>query len=174
MPRFSVHILARRLAAPLLLAAFALWPLDSSALGLSVEQLVRLVKVVKDKGTDLTLPAPVIAALRFDPDQVQPTIRQVSMQGDDGVKHGFAPLHGASAGYFLFQRRSASDVLVFHVDQKLSLVAAARQFGPARFVALPANEGDRELAQEFARWSQVLSAPADSLPDPTTARKPSR
>ncbi len=158
-----------------LAAAAALWLAAASAQTpkldtLTDEQLVRLRKVALDKGTSVPLPPALTAVLRLSAAQVGPAVRQVTFQGDDGVKHGFARLNDDS-GYFFF-RRSPNGVWVFHADKSLSLVIAAHTFSAQQFIALPEGSGHDELAAEMMAWSRVLSPRGVSLPPPG-ARPPS-
>ena len=129
---------------------------------LTDEQLGRLRKVAIDKGTSVPLPRLLAAALHLAPAQVAPAVRQVSFQGDDGTKHGFAHLNDES-GYFFF-RRSPAGLWAFRADNDLKLVASARNFSAEQFIALPAKEGQEELAAELITWSKVLSQPAAPAP----------
>lgn len=153
-------------------AAASLWLGAASAQSLALdtlsdEQLGRLRKVALDKGTSIPVPPALTAALRFSPEQVAPAVRQVSFQGDDGVKHGFARLNDES-GYFLF-RRAPAGIWAFHVGKDLKLVVAAHNFSAQAFIALPEAAGREELAAELNAWSRVLSPHGISLVPPGSA-----
>jgi hypothetical protein len=104
--------------------------------------------------------------LRLSPAQVAPAVRQVSFQGDDGVKHGFARLNNES-GYFFF-RKAPTGLSAYHVDTALKLVAGAHNFAAERFIALPEKAAQDELNAEMIAWSRVLSPRAVSMPAPGT------
>jgi hypothetical protein len=137
---------------------------------LTDEQLGRLQKVALEKGSTIPLPAALVAVLRFSPAQVAPLVRQVSFQGDDGVKHGFAKLNDDS-GYFLF-RRAPGGLSAFHVDKAFKLLAAAHDFAGDRFIALAEKEGLDALNGEVVAWSRVLSPRGVSMPAPGTRPRP--
>jgi len=138
---------------------------------LTDEQLGRLRKVAIDKGTSVPLPPLLVGVLRLTPAQVAPAVRQVSFQGDDGTKHSFAHLNDES-GYFFF-RRAPAGMWAFRADKDLKLVASARNFSAEQFMALPAKEGEEELAAEMLAWSKVLSPRGVSLPKPDPRLAPS-
>ena len=161
----------RTRAWPRALAALAatLWLVAASAQTIKLdtltdEQLGRLRKVALDKGTSIPLPPVLTAVLRLSPAQVGPAVRQVTFQGDDGVKHGFARLNDES-GYFFF-RHSPAGTWAFHADKDLKLVVAAHNFSAQQFIALPETSGREELAAEMVAWSRVLSPRGVSLPPP--------
>ena len=131
---------------------------------LTEEQLGRLRKVALDKGSTLPVPAPLVGVLRLSPPQIAPTLRQVSFQGEDGVKNGFARLNDDS-GYFFF-RKAPTGLSAFHVDASLKLVAAAHDFAAERFIALPEKDAQDELNAEMLAWSRVLSPRGVSMPAP--------
>ena len=131
---------------------------------LTDEQLGRLRKVALDKGSTIPVPSVLVGVLRLSPAQIAPAVRQVSFQGEDGVKHGFARLND-DTGYFFF-RRSPAGLWAFHADKELKLTAGARNFSAAQFIALPQKDGQEEFAAEMVAWSRVLSPRGVSLPPP--------
>jgi hypothetical protein len=143
---------------------------------LSPEQLKQLLKVDDNKGSRIPLPDPVKATLALTTEQVKDGVKQVMFEDSSGVRHGFAQLSDHS-GYFMVRREANSDHTVFHVDDKLKLVKAARNFAAGeRLIALPPEEAERQLQEEFAQWSKVLvpapakaSAPASAPATATTA-----
>jgi hypothetical protein len=70
------------------------------------------------------------------------------------------------SGFFLFRSTPAFGQSVFHVDSKLQLVRAARSFMKGRMVELPHDEGEKELREEFDRWSKTLSPGAAGVRPP--------
>ncbi len=130
---------------------------------LTDEQLVRLQKVALSQGSSIAIPPGLVGVLHFTPAQVTPTLRQVSFQLDDGVKHGFARLNDGS-GYFLF-RRAPDGVSAYHVDKDFTLVDAAHNFSNDRFVALPAKPAQDGINAEIVAWERVLS-PKGVAPPP--------
>ena len=130
---------------------------------LTAEQVERLEKVIRDKGTGVQLPTSIAGVLRLAPEQVGPGVRQATFLGDDGAKHGFALLNDHS-GYLLFRRPPGVGLSVYRVDLKFHAVGAAREFQGARFIELAPDAARRELEEEIASWSRVLSPRGVSLP----------
>lgn len=123
---------------------------------LSSDQLQQLLRVDDRMGTHITLPDPVQSTLALGPAQVKDGLKQVMFEDATGVRHGFAPLADRS-GYFMVRRETGTRHTVFHVDDKLKLVKAARNFtNGERLIELPGPEAERELKDEFAQWSKVL------------------
>ena len=143
---------------------------DLKAEKLTDEQLLRLRKVALAQGSSIPVPPPLVDALHFTPAQIRPSVRQVSFQGDDGVKHGFARLNDDS-GYFLFHR-SPDGLSAYHVDKDFHLVGAAHNFGGDRFMALPPKAAQDEVLGEVAAWSRVLAPKVVTPPAPTGGAKP--
>jgi len=137
---------------------------------LTDEQLGRLRKVALEQGSSIPVPPVLVGVLRLSPAQIAPTLRQVSFQGDDGVKHGFARLND-DTGYFFF-RHSPVGLWAFHAEKDLKLTAGARNFSAKQFIALPAKEGQEEFAAEMNAWSRVLSPRGVSLPRPDAHMAP--
>lgn len=165
----STRILPRALAGAL--AATALWMAAASAQApapapatLTDAQIGRLRNIAIDKGSAMPVPPPLATVLRFTPAQVTPVVRQVSFQGDDGVKHGFAHLNDDSG--YLFFRRSPAGAWAFHTDRNLQLVMGAHTFSAQQFIALPEASARDELAAEMGAWSRVLSAQGAPAPAP--------
>lgn len=131
-----------------------------SPAALSDEQIGRLENVLLAKGTAIGIPVPVIDALHLSSAQVAPSVRQVTIQRDDGVKHGFAFLNDGS-GYFLFRRDPDAQVAVFRVDKAFHLQAAAQQFGKDKFLDMAAAAAQAALDDEIRIWFNTL-APTDS------------
>lgn len=175
-PRALTGTLTAAMTAALTAAlAAALWTGAASAQApasgpITDEQLARLRNIAIDKGSTMPVPAPIATVLRLSSGQVAPAVRQVSFQGDDGVKHGFAHLNDDS-GYFFF-RRSPTGLWAFHTDRDLKLVIGAHNFSAQQFIALPEPSGREELAAELSAWSRVLSAQA-AAPPVAGAVKPS-
>jgi hypothetical protein len=162
----------RRCVQGLVLVAALSSPLAAPAeeAPLSPLDLAGLLKVVEARGSRAGIPPAVQSTLGLNAAQVSPAIKQAVYRDDEGGRHGFAPLNDRS-GYFMFHLDPSSGQSVFHVDRQLHLVRAARSFKSGDdLIALPEAEAQRELRQEFARWSRVLapgaapSAPA-STPD---------
>lgn len=135
------------------LAAAAAAPLPDR---LSPEQLARLQIIALQQGSTIPMPAALVDVLHLTPAQVSPSVRQVSFQEDDGVKHGFARLNDGS-GYFLFRRSQEAGVSAYHVDRSFHLVAAAHNFTNERYMALPDAAAQAQLADEARAWSRVLT-----------------
>jgi hypothetical protein len=132
---------------------------------LTVEQLMRLKKVIQDKGTSIPVPAPVVQLLGLSAQQVVPVVRQASFQEDGGVKHGFALLNDG-AGYFLFRRTADKGLTVFRVDGDFRLIAAGHNFVGDRFLALDDAQARSQLQEEIVAWSRVLSPRGAAMPLP--------
>jgi hypothetical protein len=125
--------------------------------GLTNDELGRLVQVVDKHGSHATLPRDVISILELKPSQVAPDIKEAAWQDEEGTKHGFGPLSDGS-GFFMFSSHPSQGQTVYFVDPELHLVHAARTLlkgGP--MLELPNAEAQRELDEEFSRWSKVLS-----------------
>lgn len=138
---------------------------------LTHDQLQRLVRVVEQRGSRALIPAGVAALLGLAPKQVAPDIKQAAYQDAEGNRHGFGPLNDGS-GYFMFRSGTAFGQSVFRVDAQLRLVRAARTLrsnGP--LIELPPTEARKELDDEFARWSRVLS-PNGMAPLPFPFKRP--
>jgi hypothetical protein len=149
--------------------ATALWcgPAWALAHGLTHEELGRLVKVVDKQGSHAVLPRDVVSILQLKPAQPAPDIKEAAWQDEEGTKHGFAPLNDGS-GYFIFSSHPSQGQTVYVVDSELRLLRAARTLlKGAPMIALPQAEAQRELDEEFRRWSKVLSPEG-----PTVAPKP--
>jgi hypothetical protein len=158
--------ISRRLAGPgrpvmlgLLLATCGLLCRPAWAVGYSLtqEELGRLLKVVDKRGTRVAIPRPVASILQLKTGQHTPDIKEAAYLDEDGVRHGFGPLNDGS-GFFMFSAGAALGQTVYVVDPDLHLVHAARSLlknGP--LLALPDAEAQRELDEEFHRWSKVLS-----------------
>jgi hypothetical protein len=149
-----------------LLIAFALLcePALSMGITLTQEQLTHLLKVVDKEGSHATVPGSVAGLLELYPKQLAPDIKQVVYRDEDGNKHGFAPLNDGS-GFFMFRAGASFGQSVYRVDEKMHLVRAARSLvknGP--LLPLAPNEAQKELDDEFARWSKVLSPNGPSAP----------
>jgi len=138
------------------------------ALSLTDEQRGRIEKVILEQGTNIEVPPPVVQILRFRPHEVAPKVRQASVLGQDGLKHGFALLVDNS-GYLLFRRGTGTDLSVFRTDRQLQLIGAARQFEKDRFLELAPEEAQRELGAEIVTWARVLSPSGAVLPPPRPA-----
>lgn len=159
----------RRMRAPavgalLIACALLCEPARSMGITLTQEQLTRLLKVVDKQGSHATVPGSVAGLLDLDPKQLAPDIKQVVYQDEDGNKHGFAPLNDGS-GFFMFRAGASIGHSVYRVDDKMHLVRAARSLvrsGP--LLPLTPNEAQRELDDEFASWSKVLSPNGPSAP----------
>ena len=122
-------------------------------------QLEGLLKVVDRQGTRTTLPPAVVSLLQLQPAQTTPDIKLVAFIDKEGVKHGFAPLNGAT-GYFMFRKEVDRGHSVYYVDPKMHLVRAAHSFVNQQMIALPEAEASNELKKEIESWVAVLSAPA--------------
>ncbi len=131
--------------------------------GLTPEQLLRLERVVAARGTQIPVPAPVAAVLKLEAAQIAPSIRQVTFQDDEGVKHGFAPLHDAS-GFFLFRRSQTDGLTVFRLGRELQLLGAAHNFQGDRFLELTPGQAQIQSQAELASWSRVLTPRGASMP----------
>jgi len=152
------------LGALLIACALLCEPARSMGITLTSEQLTRLLKVVDKEGSHAAVPASVAGLLDLNPKQLAPDIKQVVYQDEDGNKHGFAPLNDGS-GFFMFRAGASLGHSVYRVDEKMHLVRAARSLvrnGPLLPVA--PNEAQRELDDEFASWSRVLSPNGPSAP----------
>jgi hypothetical protein len=123
---------------------------------LTHEQLERLLKVVESKGTHTKVPPAVASMLRFEPKQLMPDIKEAAFVDDAGVKHGFAPLNDGS-GFFMFRSTPSFGHSVFHVDSRLQLVRAARGVLKQPLKIMSDEEGEKELSEEYVRWSKALS-----------------
>jgi hypothetical protein len=150
----------------LLLSALLCEPAWSMGTTLTTEQLSRLLKVVDTRGSRATVPASVAAMLDLKPDQLSPDIKQAAYLDDQGNRHGFAPLNDQS-GFFMFRSGASLGQSVYRVDATLHLVRAARSLvknGP--LLALPEAEAQKELDEEFARWSKLLSPNGPAVKPP--------
>ena len=159
MVAISRRLSHRHVALALLLAACALLCRPAWAVGYSLthEELGRLLKVVDKHGTRVALPRTVTSALQLKTAQHTPDIKEAAWLDEAGNRHGFAPLNDGS-GFFMFSSGAALGQAVYLVDPNLHLVHAARSLlknGP--LIALPDAEAQRELEEEFRRWSKVLS-----------------
>lgn len=146
----------------------ALWPLlvacallceGAWSMGqtLTLNQLQRLLKVVDARGSRTTLPREVTSILDLQPNQYTPDIKQAVYLDDEGNRHGFAPLSDHS-GYFMFRSGPSLGNSVYRVDPALHLVKAGRSMSRnSPVIALPEAEAQKELDDEFGRWSKVLS-----------------
>jgi hypothetical protein len=160
-----------RPAIGLLLIACALLCQPALAFGtLTQQQLGGLLQVVEKKGSRATVPPVVAAMLKFEPPQLSPSIKQAVFVDEEGTKHGFAPLNDGS-GFFMFRSAPSFGQSVYHVDSNLQLVKAAHSFERDRMVALPDDQGQKELTEELARWSRVLS-PAGPVTKPPIFKDP--
>jgi len=132
---------------------------------LTQEQLTRLLKVVETKGTSVPIPPLVAAVLKLTGKQHVPSVKQVTIETADGVKHGFAPLNDKS-GFIFFRRQPPSGQVVYRVGPDLHLIEAATSVEANRINTLSGEEGNKGLADELSRWSDVLSptAPAPAAP----------
>jgi hypothetical protein len=162
----GIGLLRREGAALSLLLALALPCGSAWSLGftLSRSELAGLMKVVNDRGSRTTIPAPVASVLQLQAGQISPDIKQAVYVDGDGNRHGFAPLSDHS-GYFMFTRGQSMGHAVYVVDPALHLMHAARSLqtnGP--LIALPVEEAQRELEDEFRRWSKLLSPNGPSVP----------
>jgi hypothetical protein len=159
MMRKNHGLRQRPWALGLLLSACALLctPAWSAGPTLTYEQLNRLLKVVDQRGTHAAIPRTVASVLQLDPKQLTPDLKEVAVLDEDGNRHGFAPLNDGS-GFFMFRNGASMGHSVYRVDSALHLVRAARSLvknGP--LISLPEAEGQKELDEEFARWSKLLS-----------------
>jgi len=151
---------SRRLAVlGLLLAACTLLCRPAWAVGYSLthEELGRLLKVVDKRGTRVAIPRAVASVLQLKSGQHTPDIKEAAYLDEDGNRHGFGPLNDGS-GFFMFSTGASLGHVVYVVDSNLHLVHAARSLlknGP--LIMLPDAEAQRELEEEFRRWSKVLS-----------------
>jgi hypothetical protein len=159
MTRKTHGLHQRPWALGLLLSACALlctpaWPVGPT---LTYEQLQRLLKVVDQRGTHAAIPHNVASVLELYPKQLTPDLKEVAVLDEDGNRHGFAPLNDGS-GFFMFRNGETMGNSVYRVDSTLHLVRAARSLvknGP--MISLPEAEAQKELDEEFARWSRLLS-----------------
>jgi hypothetical protein len=134
---------------------------------LSDEQAARLWNVAFTQGSNIAVPAALAEALHLSPAQIAPSIRQVTVQFDDGAKHGFARLNDET-GYFLF-RRGTDGVTAYRLDKEFKLVVAAHNFGDERFIPLPEGTARDGVSAEIAGWLKVLSLPRPRIPLPGQA-----
>jgi hypothetical protein len=133
------------------------------AFGLTHDELVRLAKVVDKQGSHITLPRDVASVLQLKPEQFSPDLKDAAWQDEQGNKHGFAPLNDGS-GFFLFTSEPAQGQTVYVVDTDLHLLHAGRTLlSGAPMIALPEPEAQRELDEEFQRWSRILSPAGPSM-----------
>jgi hypothetical protein len=124
---------------------------------LTHDELMRLLKVVDQRGSRTTIPRSVASVLQLKSDQLEPDVKQAAYLDDEGNRHGFAKLNDGSS-FFMFSSGAALGQTVYVVDKDLHLVKAARSLlvnGP--LIPLPEAEGQKELEQEFSRWSKLLS-----------------
>jgi hypothetical protein len=143
---------------------------------LSREQVDRILKVALEQGTKIPVPPPIVTALHLTQQQVTPSIRQVTFQDPDGVKHGFAELADGT-GFFLFRRSPKNGVSVFHSDREFQLIGAIHNFESDRFMELSNSEARAEWADEISKWAQLLdktSAQAPASAPPSSAPKPGK
>jgi hypothetical protein len=143
----------------LVVACCALLCRPGWAVGYSLthEELGRLLKVIDKQGTRVALPRAVTSILQLNTGQHMPDIKEAAWLDEDGNRHGFAPLNDGS-GFFMFSSGASVGEVVYVVDSDLHLVHAARSLlknGP--LIVLPDAEAQRELEDEFRRWSKVLS-----------------
>jgi hypothetical protein len=156
----KTRVLRQRTVVPgLLLSMCALLcaPAWSDGPTLTYEQLQRLLKVVDKQGSRAAIPHNVASVLQLIPAQLAPDVKQAAYLDEDGNRHGFAPLNDGS-GYFMFRSGPSMGNSVYRVDSTLHLVRAGRSLmknGP--MLSLPDAEAQKELDDEFARWSKVLS-----------------
>jgi hypothetical protein len=172
LPRF----IARRAAwaGPGVLLAGALlcapaWPAGQT---LTLDELARLLKVIDKQGSRVMIPQAVATVLQLQPAQRSPDIKEAAYLDDEGLKHGFGPLNDGS-GYFMFSGSASQGQTVYVVDPSLHLVRAARNLivnGP--LLPLPEAEAQRDLDDEFHRWSKVLSPAGPSAPKTTAPMNP--
>lgn len=145
------------LALPLAACALLCWPAWAVEYSLTHEQLERLLKVVDQRGTRVAIPPSVASVLQLKTGQLTPDIKEAAYLDEEGNRHGFGPLSDGS-GFFMFSSGTSLGQIVYVVDPALHLVHAARSLmknGP--LIALPDVEAQRELEEEFRRWSKVLS-----------------
>ncbi|HUD26162.1 MAG TPA: hypothetical protein VMQ45_10765 [Burkholderiaceae bacterium] len=156
----KTRVLWQRTVVPgLLLSMCALLcaPAWSDGPTLTYEQLQRLLKVIDKQGSRAAIPHDVASVLQLIPAQLAPDVKQAAYLDEDGNRHGFAALNDGS-GYFMFRSGPSVGNSVYRVDSTLHLVRAARSLmknGP--LLSLPDAEAQKELDDEFARWSKVLS-----------------
>ena len=144
--------------------------------GLTREELGRLLKVVDVRGSRTIIPEPVASVLKLKPGQHTPDVKQAAFLDEQGNKHGFAPLSDDS-GYFLFSAGASGGQTVYVVDRDLRLLHAARSLSLARgapLLPLPEAEGRRELDDELARWSKVLSPGGPAVPAAAAGKPPGK
>jgi len=170
---------ARRTAARALalVACAALWlalstPAGSEEFPLTRAQFGRLMTVVDKRGTRTTLPPSVATMLGLNDSQYKPDIKQAAYLDAQGGRHGFAPFNDRT-GFFMFRTGPSTGQTVFHVGVRFDLVKAARSFKKNEdLIALPEDEAQKELGEEFARWARVLTPePAAIAPPPAAAPK---
>jgi hypothetical protein len=150
----------------LVAAALLCVPAWAFSYTLTHEELSRLVKVVDKHGSYTKLPKDVASVLQLKPEQFSPDIKEAAWLDEQGVKHGFAPLKDGS-GFFMFTSHPSQGQTVYVVDQVLRLVHAARTLlKGAQMIELPQIEAQRELDEEFRKWSKVLSPEGPSAPKP--------
>jgi hypothetical protein len=133
---------------------------------LTQDELGRLLKVVDKSGSRTAIPPSVASVLQLQPGQYTPDIKEIAFLDSEGNRHGFAPLSDSS-GYFMVYSGASLGQIVYLVDSNMRLVKAARSLvlnGP--LIALAPTEAQRELDEEFGRWSKVLS------PNGPSARSP--
>ncbi len=152
-------------------------PAWSVGFRLTHEELGRLLKVVDERGTRTTIPRAVASTLQLKAGQYTPDVKQAAYRDEEGNRHGFARLNDGS-GFFMFSSGASLGHVVYVVDSDLHLVHAARSLlknGP--LLVLPEAEAQRELDEEFHRWSKLLSpngpvvAPRP-FPQPDAAKSP--
>lgn len=139
---------------------------------LTLEELARLLKVVDERGSHITIPQQVATVLQLQPAQYSPDIKEAAYLDEAGLKHGFGLLNERS-GYFMFRSGASQGQTVYVVDQSLHLVRAARSLivnGP--LIPLPEAEAQQELEDEFHHWSKVLSPGGPSAPKTATPVNP--
>jgi hypothetical protein len=147
----------------LLVGALLCGPAWALAHGLTPEELGRLLKVIDKQGSHAVLPRDVVAVLQLTAAQLGPDLKEAAWQDEEGIKHGFAPLNDGS-GYFMFTSRPTQGQTVYVVDTDQHLVHAARTLlKGAPMIALPEQEAQRELEEEFRKWSKVLSPEGPSM-----------
>jgi hypothetical protein len=157
--RFGATLVALAIGVPLSVSTSARAddsPARTDGPPLPDEYFTHLLKVVDERGTKISLPPSVAAALQLKPGGAH-TATQVAFEETGGAKHGFARLDDGS-GYFMFSRPVAAAVTVFSVSPELKLVRAAGELGRDRLIGLSQAEGQRRLAEEFAAWETVLAA----------------
>jgi hypothetical protein len=165
-----ITITGRQALGPLLACALLWGPAGSFAHGLTNEELGRLVKAVDKHGSRTRLPQDVASILQLKPAQLAPDIKEAAWLDEQGTRHGFAPLNDGS-GFFMFSSGKSAGQTVYFVDPDLHLIHAARTLlKGAPMLALPNAEAQRELDEEFRRWSKVLSPEGPSAPKPLSLK----